>query len=301
MWISQDENGEKSIIIEFTYSNTFKKMLQSLNAKVEGSLTIINGRQHSVPLTEKNIVMIVELFKNHNFDISTEIMGFYEIIKKWKTTDFVHEHEIFTTTNKHLIRAVEAELGPIETADRLLLADRKNRYQYHFLPNFDENTLAHEIANRTGTQIYLDSTQISLTDIVASLKKLQRLPLLVVFNGYSESESLKDLEKLSQALIDNNVDTGVGIYFRFENTSNGKNFNQLIADKKLNAKLDGSTNVAGIISGKIPKFFLSSGWKPASVLTFTNNLRHNKTSVYCNSCDLIVYYNDKKPVAMDMK
>jgi hypothetical protein len=122
---------------------------------------------------------------------------------------------------------------------------------------------------------------------------------MVVFNGYSESESLKNLEKLSQAVESISETESVGIYFRFENTPLGKQFNQIIADKKFNAFLDNNIACAGIIGGKIPKFFLKANWKPQSVITFTNNLKHNKTSVYCNDCDLIIYYNEKQPFLLN--
>jgi hypothetical protein len=40
----------------------------------------------------------------------------------------------------------------------------------------------------------------------------------------------------------------------------------------------------------------SEKWQAQSVVSFTNNFKNNKTSVYCNNIDLIVYYNDKAPL-----
>jgi len=52
------------------------------------------------------------------------------------------------------------------------------------------------------------------------------------------------------------------------------------------------------MSGKIPKFFLTNPWKPMSVLTLDTKmgLRHGKTSVYSNCCDLIIEWAEAPPL-----
>ena len=89
----------------------------------------------------------------------------------------------------------------------------------------------------------------------------------------------------------------VGIYFRFDSAGDSnKDFNATISNLGYNAKLDKHTLVAGIANNKLPKFMLKNGWYPNSVISFSNNFKGNKTSVYCNAVDLIVYYNDKRPL-----
>jgi hypothetical protein len=41
---------------------------------------------------------------------------------------------------------------------------------------------------------------------------------------------------------------------------------------------------------------IKSEWKPQSVISFTTSFRNNKSSVYCNDVDLIVYYTDRQPL-----
>ena len=49
-------------------------------------------------------------------------------------------------------------------------------------------------------------------------------------------------------------------------------------------------------SGKIPKFFLKNPWQPMAVIALDTKmgLRHGKTSVYANCCDLIIEYAEEK-------
>jgi hypothetical protein len=290
--------GEKFIDIEFNFSTSLKKIVQNISQVSEGGVIASSGKCFRLALIEKNVVVVVEAFKHHNFDISPEILEFYHTIKSWTRDDYAKDFEIFSeksTTEKTKIKEKLQVAGELPYT---ILADRKIQYQYQFQPDFSYDTLTEKIANRTSSKVYIDSTKVSLTELLNSLKELHRFPLLVVFNGYSDSESLKNLEKLSSALENTTLDNDVGIYFRFENTHHGKLFNQIIADKKYNVFLNNTTQCAGIIGGKIPKFFLTTNWKPEAVISFTNNLKHNKTSVYCNSCDLIIYYNEKEPLAI---
>jgi hypothetical protein len=73
-----------------------------------------------------------------------------------------------------------------------------------------------------------------------------------------------------------------------------------IQSNKLNAKLSPTTMVAGIANNKLPKFMIKNGWYPNSVISFSNNFKNNKSSYYCDSVDLIVYYNDKQPLGGDI-
>lgn len=294
--IDRDENGEKCLKIEFNHSASFKKILLALQKKLEGSVTYNNGRVYLLPLTEKNVVLTVEAFKPQKFEIFHEILELYEVVKKWNGSEIKKDFVFPLIKNTNILSKLSEEVGHLDQANPLILADRKIRFQYEISEKITPTNLTEQLAYRPINKVYVSSQSSSLTSVVESLIELNRFPILVVFNGYNEADSIKDLEKLDTALKDNGITSDVGIYFRFENNANGKIFNQLIADKKFNAHLDEHTKVAGIISGKLPKFFLQSTWQPNAVITFTNNLKHNKTSVYCNSCDLIVYYNEKKPL-----
>ena len=156
--------------------------------------------------------------------------------------------------------------------------------------------LTETIAARTTRQVWLNKNETDLSDIISSLRSLKRFPLLVIFDSNDQKKCLEELSNLSEILEKNGIVNNVGIYFRQGNDGVGKEFNQLIANKKYNAQLDNTTQIVGIASGKIPKFLLKTDWKPMSVISIGKLLQHNKTSVYANCCDLIINWSDTQPI-----
>jgi hypothetical protein len=223
-------------------------------------------------------------------------MNFYgEISEILKTTN--SQFNVFSLTDKKLEAAVINEVGSITEDNLILLNDRRQKFQYSIFQKNPEISLKNSLANRPGTRVWIDSTQTSLDDVVGSLRDLTRLPLLVIFNGHESKDCLQNLKKLSISLKNFGVDANTGIYFRFDNISeHNKNFNNLISQLGYNSQLTDNTLVAGIANNKLPKFLLKSKWYPKSVISFSNNFKSNKTSVYCDAVDLIVYYNDKRPL-----
>jgi hypothetical protein len=254
-------------------------------------------KKYCLTLTEKNIVLVVDTLKSQNFEISEEVLEFYNIIKNWNREDFATNFNISTSTNNQLITQLTTEIGPIENTENVWLQDRKIRYQYEFSPEIKYIGLTNFIADRENSKIWVDPNLHLLEDTIASLVELNRLPIMVVFSAFSEENSISDLKKLTLALNKNNITDGIGVYFRHDNVGKGQEFNQYIQDNQLNAYLDKNTKIACVVSGKLPKFFISKEWQPGAVVSFTNNLKNNKTSVYCNDCDLIVYYNEKQPLS----
>jgi hypothetical protein len=295
--IKNHENGEKFIEMEFTYSANLKKIVQSIQGKCDGTLMFDLNKKYTVPLTEKNVVLVLDTLKSQNFTPSDEILDFYKIIKSWNKQDFTKNFNIETITNKRLLSTLSEEIGVLENTENLWLQDRKIRYQYDFHPETKTVGLTNYIADRENSKIWVDPNLHPLEDVVASLVELNRFPIMVVFSSFSEENSLDDLKKLTQALNKNNIAERIGVYFRYDNKERGKEFNQYIADNQLNSYLDENTKVACVMSGKLPKFFISKKWQPRAVVSFTNNLKNNKTSVYCNDCDMIVYYNAKQPLS----
>jgi hypothetical protein len=299
--IEIDFESEPYIFIEFTFNAQIKKVLNSLAKSIEGAITVINGKNYQAELTEKNIVLLVDALAPFDFEIDEKIQNFHEIIKSWSKNDFENQFLISNIENKNFHNTITLDLG-IETAiDQNIINDRSMRYQYFLenLKNPGEN-LVEYIANRPRTRLWVDMAQHSLLDIFESLKKLKRLPVLIVFENWDEKKSLNHLEILDNSLEKSGLDKRVGIYFRLPNSETGAEFNQLIKNKSYNHPLDPSTEIAVVQSGKIPKFFLKSNWQPMSVIALNTKmgLRHGKTSVYSNCCDLIIEWADQ-PTMID--
>ena len=293
-------DNDYTIAIEFTFSSAIRKILASLGKTVSGLNQIHPGKLFYADFTEKNIVELIDALTPHNFQIDEALKNHYETIKSWSKTDFQNQFLITSITNQNFQKHITSDLG-VETAiDQNIIIDRSNRYQY-FVENHEktEENLTSLLAHRKKSKVWIDKNIFSLSDIFQSLNNLKRLPALVVFDNHgitTSQKNLKNLEILVDSLEKNNLGKNVGIYFRLPNDENGKKFNQLIAEKRYNNHLDIDTEIVGIQSGKIPKFFLTTNWKPMSIITIDSSLRNSKTAVYANCCDLIISYSDSEPI-----
>ena len=304
MYISKNEDNEPGIQIEFTYNSEIRKILQNLTKKVENLNQAVPGKMFTADLTEQNIVFLVEALDPLEFDIVDSIRNHYTTIKSWSKLNVDHQFLLTSITNQNFHKAITADLGIETPLDQSIINDRSVRYQY--LTETAKNpgeTLVEYVANRPNTRLWVDKAQHSLTAILESLVYLKRIPVMVVFDNTTESKSLENLELLSNALKDVGIFDDVGIYFRLQNTDVGRKFNQLIAANSYNSKLDSTTKIAGVQGGKIPKFFLTNTWRPMSVIALDTRmgLRHGKTSVYTNCCDLIIEHSDEASILEDRK
>jgi hypothetical protein len=293
-------DNDYTIAIEFTFSSAIRKILAGLAKTASGLVQVHPGKLFHADFTEKNIVELVDALTPHNFQIDELLKNHYNTIKSWSKTDFQNQFLITSITNQNFQKHITSDLG-VETAiDQNIIIDRSNRYQY-FVENHEktEENLTSLLAHRKKSKVWIDKNIFSLSDIFQALTNLKRLPALVVFDNHgitTSQKNLKNLEILVDSLEENNLDKNVGIYFRLPNDETGKKFNQLIAEKKYNNHLDIDTEIVGIQSGKIPKFFLTTNWKPMSIITIDSSLRNSKTAVYANCCDLVISYSDSEPI-----
>lgn len=285
------------ITIETTYSAELQKELSKFPKLIEGFCSVGNGKKYLAALTEKNIINIVDSLKKFKFSVSDDLKDHYETIKSWSKTDLEDQYRITTISHSNFEKQIVADLGIDTAIDQSIITDRSLRYQY-FVENTEKlpENLTNFIAARTSTKVWVDKKVFSLDNILESLTVLKRLPILIVLDSRQEDECLKDLKNLSKSLEKNGIFDSVGVYFRLDNNSAGKEFNQYIANKKYNCQLDTNTKVVVVQSGKIPKFLLKLTWKPMSVISINHPLRHSKTAVYANCCDLIITYTDEKPM-----
>ena len=290
-----NSEDSEALIIEFTYDKRLRNKLTGLNNRLQGPLSTHGTRHFSVTLTEKNIHLLVGEFLQENFEIDEKIMKFYEDIDNVLKTSEIN-FAIGNTTNENLKNLLRGDIGALSIDDILLLNDRKIRYQYEIYEKIPDFSLTAVIAQRPSTNIFINSTSHTLSNLVDSLKKLNRLPLLVVFDGHSSEINKKSLNLLSEALIANGIDDHVGIYFRFSQHADSAGFNKNISELGYNKNLSDQSQVAGIAAGKLPKFFIKDKWKPKSVISFTTSFKNSKSYVYCTDVDLIIYYGDKKPL-----
>ena len=295
--ISKNSSGNSFIDIDCSFNKEIKKSLVTLIKNIEGAtFTIVSGKRTSILLTEKNLYNTVKELDKHDFDKSEQVIKLYNDVCSLDLSGTKNSFSIYKTANVKLKNRLIKNIGAIDSTNMLLLEDRKIEFQYNVNGNLDDSTLANKIAKRTNNKIFINSSEYTLFDVAQAVRQLRKMPALFIFDEYDASASVKNL-KIVKTVVDAVDPTiNVGVYFRFNNTGDGEQFNKLISEYGFNKQLDSNNRVSVIANGKIPKFFLKSDWYPKTVISFSNQFRNNKTSVYCNSCDLIVYYTSSKPM-----
>lgn len=290
-----DSFDDQLITIEFTFSANIRKVITQETRNIEGLIQDTNGKVYHAELTEQNIVLLVELLRPLGFDIDEKLLQYYDTIKSWNIQDVKDQFVLDNMNSSRFLKTVSEDQG-MDKTNPLIEYDRSNRYRYFpkcELP--DGDSLTKEIATRGRNKVWVNSANHTLADVLKSIHELNRFPLMIVFDQYDQTEAADDLAKIADAL-DELDKSKVGIYFRLPNTNKGAEFNALIAKNKYNQYLDDFTEVVGVQSGKIPKFFLTNNWQPKSVLALNTQLRSSKTSVYANCCDLIISYSATPPL-----
>ncbi len=297
--ISFGEEAKNTILVEFTYDKRLKEKLVTLNSKIDGSISAVGSKSYAISLTEKNVHSLVSTFIKDDFEIDEKIMNFYLEIDKILRNE-KNVFDISLTENENFKKIVNDTVGPISAENALILHDRKIRHQYDFSEKIEVNSLAAKIALRKNSKIFVSSTMFTLNDLFLALQELRRFPVLTIFEGHDSKINKKTLDLLSSGLKETGILGPVGIYFRFDSKEDLAGFNSSLAAAGYNQVLDQNTQVAGIANNKLPKFMVKNQWKPETVISFTTNFRNNKTAVYCNDIDLIVYYTDKRPLTGDI-
>lgn len=289
--IETNEKSEIFIKINFTWDKQINKLLFSLEKNyIPGKFS-----KNCFPLTEKNVLEIYNILKPLNFTFSSK---FLEFLEKIQSIDLEKIKDQFLFENFYQLK--KQKLDQLDNFENQLInLDRKIRYQYLYNGNFDENSknlLEYKIANRPDTKIFISNYLKSFDEVVSAIKKLKRDKILLVFDTNRIDDCLFYLSKVRDYINLNKLNQYSGIYFRFDNKEKGADFNKIISDNKLNNTLGQDSKFVGVSTGKLPKFMLASEWYPDAVISFTTSLRNNKADVYCNDCDLVVYYTNIKPM-----
>lgn len=297
LYITTFPDGTPMLTVEFAFSATLRKLINSLNDSISGLTQQANGKMYFVELTEHNIVTLVDALEKYEFEIDEKLKNYHKIIKSWDEREVKNQFLLTNITHANFQKQITADLGIKTAINQNIITDRSMRYQY-FCEKSEKlpATLSYQIANRTSTKIWISKQEVDLVDILESLAELKRFPVLVVFDTFETKKCVEEMKKFRDSLEKNKIFDNVGIYFRLENSEVGKEFNRIIAEKQYNCHLTEETKIVGVQNGKIPKFFLTSAWKPMSVISIGNQLRHSKTAVYANCCDLIISYTDSEPI-----
>jgi hypothetical protein len=285
-------------LVEFNFNSKLREKISQINSQIKG-ITSVSSTKYAILLNEVNLHTVISTFSKDKFEIDEKISEFYLEIEKIRKTEEA-PFDIFSATHEKLKKSVIDDVQSISLDNVVMLQDRKIRYQYEISEKIEEISLAAKIAHRPGRKVFINSENISLSDVVSSLQELNRLPLLLIFDGHSSTKDKKSIISIENALSVCKIDDHVGIYYRYNSSEDKEKFNQEIARLGYNKDLDNNTTVAGISNTKLPKFMINQGWRPGTVISFTNSFKSNKTFVYCNNVDLVIYYGNTQPLDKDV-
>jgi hypothetical protein len=297
-YIDRDLKDDPILVVEMSQSASVRRDTWDCLKTFNDVTAIDSNRKYGIPLTEQNIVKVVDTFRPRGFDISAEIIGHYDTIKSWTLKEFADKFSPDQIASNNFQKLYTTELS---NKSAMIQCDRRIRHQYKIDADGAASTLTEQIAFRTDRKIWVDNTVISLTQVLASLNELERLPVLIVFDSWADEANFRMMQQLEDAFENNGI-TDVGVYFRLQNSEYGRQFNQLISEKQYNKRLDNNLKVAVVQSGKLPKFFLKTDWQPMSAIALDTRmgLRHGKVSVYLNNTDLIIEHA-KEPALLDIQ
>lgn len=283
------------IVVECVNEKEIKQKLTS-EFTASGQREIISSTSSHIRLraNEHNLVKLIQLLENDNFDIDSDVLEVYQKIKELMNSSN-NLLDIFHERNKKILELLSSECN--SSMDKnLYFLDRQIRHQYTFSCE-QKSTLPYKIANRSNTNVWIDETTFTLNEVLEAVKELNRFPILFVYDIHSVESCHSLTVNLNEALDHIEIEKSVGIYFRFDNNNEeNKKFNQLISDLKFNSYLDEHTKIVGIEYKNLPKFLLKTNWYPKTVITNVPNFQRTKSYRYCDQVDLIISYSPNKPL-----
>lgn len=283
-----------SITVEFSYDKELKQKLnKEFDLSVSRRAICSTANKITIHNNEYNILKLIQIVKNDNFEIENNILEIYQRIEL-AINNHTNYIDILNEKNQNLYNIVVKDISNEDNTD-LFLLDRRIRFQYDYESKNTQNTLSYKIASRKNSTVYVSSKMYKLQDIFKAFDQLKRLPTLIIFDEHEPLICNNLLDELNNVLQISDINNKTGIYFRFNNNVN-KLFNQKIAEYNFNQYLDHDTNIVGISLKQLPKFLLKTDWYPKSVISLTANFRHSKVWSYCNQSDLIIFYSAVEPL-----
>jgi hypothetical protein len=295
------ENEQIRLSIPFADA-TIRQVMYDNMASFDGTIQPDAPRTQTswwIPLTESNILKSVRLLKRYNVEMSSEIVGLYTEISAIVAEGVSQQFSLDCIDPKSA--QFKQLSNEIDLTNDTLVFDRQLRYQYKVLNRqLDNESLTSKLATRRNPMCFVDSAKAPISEVFASLRELERFPILIVIDEYNVSNSVELLESVIAEVSKNPA--SVGAYIRFDNTTeSGRKFNSLIKEHELNQPLQLDTSIIIVSNSRLPKFIVSSGWYPRAVISVNNRFKHSKTSVYCNAVDLIVYHNSAPPLGIGLE
>ena len=282
--VYEADEADKYIAVRFPFKKSDVMLINEIS-KPRGYHHNKGSHIHYFALTEEYLLQIGDKFFNKEFEIDSLLKERYNSIKDIQRSP--EKHLPFFDNGKIInIKESLSKLIEDETNNDLLkIYDRRFRY---CLDNINlevsQDTLEERVASRKDIYYHSKPSIESTPDILYSLYKLDRFPMLVVLdNRYAEIQ-LHEVVNMFRDLIPNEEQS---VLFREDDADSG--VNQLIKHRKLNNWVDKNTKIVYINNSKLPKVLLETDWKPTCTVAYNSNNNKNVQMYIKHNCDLIVH------------
>lgn len=288
------KNNWKWIEVKFPFSKKYIVLVESFvnNARQQyyhekGSHT------HYFKLTEKNVDLIVDNFKEKGFLIDKELLDFYKDIQTIKSEGEKSYLSYYENNKSHNLKNTAIEYFADKQYNLMQMHDRKLRHGFwEVLPSIDFTGLENIVIKRSNPIVNIDPDDYSVDSIFNLLHKLDRYPLLVCLD---EAEAYTQIQKVYNSLNNIIPNKEQSVLFRVDSNSSEANFNSFVSENNLNNWLDHNTKIVYIGKNKIPKILLKEKWKPICVFSLNSNRFNSTLNDYVlDNADLLIYYDKEK-------
>ena len=291
-------DAETFIAIRFIFNKRLLSNIEKVKSVATGHSYDSIDKIHYFPFNERNVLCVVQHFKNSNFDIQPELLTYFDKVEKMNNNKEEHIPGIYSFKLKNLtdkaIKFMISSIGEPSKDNLAIYNDRRNQLGLHHFEQEELEqslnaltVLSKNIVTREAHNVLIPPLVYPIERVLESLLELNRLPLLVILPHDTPLDGLIAVHKgLTNILFNEDM----SVLFRTDNHSN-REFNEFVTDKQLNNPLDNNTKVVYINNNKFPKPLLKSTWKPSAVLTIGSQRLNTKINDYINPLDLIIHYD----------
>jgi len=250
------------------------------------------SHEHFFKLNEKTISLLLDVFKDKEFEIDLKLLEYYNQIEDIKQNPINYVPGFWFNDLTNLDdNAVQYIKNQVPDLDPIKLYDKRNQLGLSYITCDVPSGVVGKIITRQQSLINIDPKEYSLDKIIEGLYKLERLPVLVLVDADNELDQMTKVFNAFKHTVSNFEQVAL---FRVDNNNEEYNVNNFIADKVLNNWLDENTKIVYIKKDKLPKLLLKTNWKPQSVLELTGIREHMNVSKYVQDiCDLIVCHDNQ--------
>ena len=276
------------IKVRFPFKKSDIMLINEITVNATGYEHAKGSHEHFFEYTEQNLLNLLDRFSGKNFKINRDLFEVYHEVKHMEQQKHKYVPGIYDMQLKNVCdkahELMKIELGEFSKETLIKYVDRRFKYGLESIDFIDPKNLEESIAFRKNKVYESKPSAETLDQILGSLWKLDRFPMLVVLQKDNAEAQLHSLLTYYRDILDVEQQS---VLFRLDNKDAG--FNQLVKDRKLNNWVDKLTKIVYISKDKLPKILIDCDWQPSVAFTFDSALDRVLDTYISSSCDLTIF------------